>query len=253
MHAGRGHILRGINSQDGLKLYHGQAQGQTVTIGIICDGCSEGKNSEVGAKLAAEFLVREALYWFDLKIQTDLIPHLLYKELLQFMKNLVEQHKFVGQKDRVSYIKDTMLFTVVGFILTESAGVVFYAGDGTIVLDDAIWLIDAENRPMYPAYHLVDRQSLDKNAAELPMTFEVLSFDSTSFSRLAIGSDAWHQRPDLLAEIWGHTNPSGLQRQLNIWDQARTFADDVSVIAVELLRSSDQPEANNDPSDYPRE
>ena len=235
-HVGRGHLVDFVNRQDAHSLFDGEISGQHTIIGIICDGCSEGTASEVGASLASAFLVREISSLLELGVSASVVPNVLYPELLNFLRQITSTYPFVSPADRVTFIKNTLLFTVVGFILTEVETVVFTAGDGTIVLNDQVTYIDADNSPSYPAYHLVDRSVLEHQASPLPDGFDTNVYPTTDLFHLAIGSDAWHEEKELIDHIWGFKHPSGLQRRINQWSKTdHRFRDDVTIITVEVV------------------
>jgi hypothetical protein len=236
-HIGRGHLLKFTNCQDAHALYEGEVNGKAVVIGIICDGCSEGTSSEVGAKQAVEFLVREALTLVQTGAPVRVIPEILYGQLIEFLRATVSiGYNFVSTGDKVNFIKNFLLFTVVGFITLEDEGVLFVTGDGTFVIYGEATFIDQKNMPTYPAYHLVERSRLTADASELPTSFDVHPLDMSTLERLAIGSDAWQLEQALLNEVWGFTNPAGLQRKINLWSRDKHFEDDVTLITVEVVR-----------------
>lgn len=239
IHIGRGHLVDLVNRQDAIALFDGQINAKRTVIGIICDGCSEGTTSEVGANLASAFLVRETSSLLEQGVPVSVVPNVLYPELLNFLRQVCSAYPFANPADYVTFIKNTLLFTVVGFVLTEVETVVFTAGDGTIVVNDQPIYIDADNRPSYPAYHLVDRSVLDHQASPLPEGFDSSVYKTSDLLHLAIGSDAWKEEQDLIDQIWGFYHPSGLQRRINKWSKDHRFRDDVSIITVEVMKTSE--------------
>lgn len=234
-HVGRDHLLQFKNRQDACLTFDGQVSNRKVAIGIVCDGCSEGINSETGALLGTNFLIREIKVLLEQGVPIKVIPNVLYPRLVEFLSHLVSGYYFDNPADRVNFIKNTLLFTVVGFIAKEDVSIIFYAGDGTLVIDDLIRHLDSSNRPSYPAYHLVDRKMLE-SPTPLPATFDTIPLLTKQIKRLAIGSDAWKDEPKLLKEIWGFKHPSGLQRRLNQWSKTdKRFKDDVTIITLEFL------------------
>lgn len=236
-HIGRGHLLKGTNCQDAISLFHGDVRGTETVIGIICDGCSEGTASEVGAALASEFLVREGLALVGRNVPLHLIPDILYGELLEFLRYQVNAgYKFVSMGDRVNFIKNHLLFTVMGCIVQPGEAKLFVAGDGVVVINNDHIFIDQNDLAPYPAYHLIDKNALEASASAIPTTFDVYEPEG-DFFRLAIGSDAWLQEKPLLYQAWGHKNPAGLQRQMNVWsEREKRFNDDTSLITIELAQ-----------------
>src|SRR3989338_6242050 len=137
-HIGRDHLLEFKNRQDAHLTFEGNLSGKKVGIGIVTDGCSEGNNSETGATLGANFLIREIKVLIEQGVPLKVLPNVLYSRLLDFLRLLVGNYVFDNPSDRVNFIKNTLLFTVVGFIVTDEASLIFYAGDGTIVIDDLV-------------------------------------------------------------------------------------------------------------------
>ena len=233
-HVGRDHIVNLTNCQDAIAVFEGNLQSQQVVAGIVCDGCSSGKHSETGANLGSAYIIREITRLGRLGVPTKLIPSLIYPNLLGFLRGVLSAYNFTNASDLAGFINNHLLFTVVGFIITEKDAVCFIAGDGTIVINNDVSLVDSNNQPKYPAYHLVDRKAVGA-AGSLPEDFDTILLDRRLLKRLAIGSDAWHREVELLGQSWEFNHPSGLQRRINQWSKTEhRFSDDVSLITVEL-------------------
>jgi hypothetical protein len=233
---GRSHLLSGKNRQDALKAGSVEVAGETVFYGVVCDGCSEGRESEVGANLAASFLARQIEMLAKSRIPAVKIPQILHKRTIGFLKGILGKITFDSAQARVNYIKDNLLFTILAFIYTKKETVVFAQGDGTFIVDDQVTTRDENDMPSYIGYALVDRKFLLHGASALQENFDVYLFPGPSFSRLAITSDALNEEPDFLNELWGYTHPIGLQRRVNVWSlQDHKFQDDLSIITLEVL------------------
>lgn len=229
---GRRHRLNGTNNQDAV--LHG-AVGD-YTFGVICDGCSEGAYSEVGAWLGANFIyhslrqrLARAAYVCDVPIATF---HKLKMALDTYTEAMLPAYS--GQeKERAQFVRDHLLFTVLGFIQSPDAVLFFWAGDGTIWHNDDTRLLKQDDRPTYLGYSLVHEAHLSADI-HIPTAFEIFEVPTDGLARFAIGSDAWHVEQPMLSLVWGYEHPSGLQRQLNVWsDQVHQFHDDVSIITAE--------------------
>lgn len=218
------HRLRQTNCQDS----HALIQHDQTTIAIICDGCSEGSHSEVGARLGAAYLAPTAARLLAEGVALAALPGQLHGAALRFLEDLTA---LMQPAHRAEFIRQHLLFTVVGAIVQADEAIVFYAGDGLIVLDDQTCLIDQGNQPSYLAYHLIP-DALEVGF-RLALGFEVLR-PGAGWRQIAIGSDGF--TPELLPLVWGLTHPRGLQRKLNFWgNEERRFRDDATLITLERL------------------
>jgi hypothetical protein len=185
-----------------------------------------GSRSEVGASLAAAFIAGQAAALLEQGCSLEAIPALLHGQILSYLRRLIAATQPVNP---VEFIRQHLLFTIVGAVVTEQGGVTFSAGDGLICIDEALICIDQSNKPAYIAYHLL-QGGLEENFV-LPDSFEVYPVRD-DWQRLAIASDGF--TADLLPQVWGLTHPRGLQRKLNVWgNQERRFDDDATIIVIE--------------------
>jgi hypothetical protein len=218
---GRDHMTRQANLQDSYSVL----QTERYSIGILCDGCGEGRRSEVGAALASEYLAGQAAALLNEGHAPDELPALLHERALGFLRGLL---KIAQPVQPVRFIHDHLLFTVVGIIASEQGSLIFAAGDGLVVMDDRVLQRDEGNKPSYIAYHLLD-------GCERQPTFDVLPLPS-DWTRAAIGSDGFEA--ELLPQVWGLAHPRGLQRKLNAWsNNERRFPDDATLITLERTRT----------------
>ena len=236
---GRAHIQSNRNRQDSMKTGTLQVRDKVFYYGFVCDGCSEGLSSEIGAGLAAEYLGRQTEMLLKQRVQITKIPTILHKRTVGFLKEILGKISFDSPRSRVEYIKNNLLFTVLGYIFTDSdeESIIFYQGDGVFVVNDTTTVLDENDYPHYIGYSLVDRKYIDPSATALPTDFEVLAFSGSQISKLAIASDALKEEPDFIAnELWGYENPMGLQRRVNVWSlNNHKFQDDLSVITLEKI------------------
>ena len=229
---GRDHMARNANGQDAMAV---RTVG-TWTVGVVCDGCGSGAYAEVGARLAAQYLADTAARLLAVEGNPACLPDMLYRDLIRFLRGLVA---FAAPIHPPRYVQDNLLFTVVGVIASADGGVIFSAGDGLVVIDSMFEEIDQNNRPAYPAYHLVSNLLEDKEP--LPTTFTTYQVPS-DWNRLAVATDGFEVA--LMSDVWGIAHPRGLQRRMNVWsDKERRFHDDATIIALERLP---EPEMDND-------
>lgn len=230
---GRDHILSGKNCQDALRYKSFSYNNLQYSIGFICDGCSSGRFSEVGANLGAEFL----LYQIEVNIRNGLAQHeavlALYSDLLNYLWWILNAYQ-TGPNEQSIYIQDYFLFTVLGVVVGPEETEIISAGDGVYCVNDDITTIDFDNMPPYPAYHLVDQTFLSPDRSLLPDSFRSMVYRTADISKLAIGSDAWGPYTDLINELWGSFHPNSVQRKMNVWSINNHYLqDDASIIVIE--------------------
>lgn len=224
-HVGRGHLLSGRNLQDAMCSFR---VGDFVA-GVICDGCSDGAHSEVGAALGAQYLTaliddyRNCTWLTPIKIAAK-----LERRLTQYLQTLlVPYQEIMTEQELAHYVENHLLFTVVGFIWTPEESVFFYCGDGTILINDEVHHLNVGNKPLYPAYRLIP-YAVPKTLVVPPM--EIMA--RSHVTRLGIGSDAFKDERDLIREMWRQEN---LQRTINLLsEQSHAFYDDVSIMTLEM-------------------
>jgi hypothetical protein len=182
----------------------------------------------VGATLGAQFLAHQALQLAAENVPLLEMPALLHERLIGYLDHLVNLTQI---QQRVEFIHQHLLFTVIGVVITPQGGVIFHGGDGLLLLDEQAFSINQHNQPNYVAYHLI-RDYLTE-AYVPPPHFEVYPLEPT-WQRVAIATDGFSE--DLLPSVWGIQHGRGLQRKLNVWaNQDRRFRDDATVIAVEKV------------------
>lgn len=216
------HTARQTNSQDSYAV----VELDEYVVGVVCDGCGSGDHSEVGAKLASQYVATQAAQMLDSGATLDDIPHELYYRTLSFLDYLIAS---MQPANRAAFVQHHLLFTVLGVIASEKEAIMFSAGDGTIAVDDTIMEIDQHNTPAYIAYHLLDKALL--GGFQMPDTFE--TYELAEWSRLAIASDGF--KVSLVPQIWALPTSRRLQRQLNVWSMERHFKDDATIITLERI------------------
>jgi hypothetical protein len=136
-------------------------------IKCLVDGCSEGKHSEVGAKLFCYLFSKNG-------------------SIEETFRVLISM--FTTPQD----IKDYLLFTILYIQETENKFIVNVCGDGYIIkqsFNDEIdyHYIDFSNKPPYYAYNFIPSDNLtDYKDGVKFLTFE---FDKSDFKSIGIASD----------------------------------------------------------------
>src|SRR3989344_937542 len=239
--SGRDHIFSKINCQDAYASLQIKLGDGVYNIGVISDGCSEGKNSEVGAKLACSFSVSNISRLLEQKVYLGKIPFLLFKNQITFLRRVINQYKFSSYPDRLEFIKNHLLFTQIGFIQGYENTIVFAYGDGLVTVNNNVDFRDQGEAPYYPAYHLIDKRLLS-DASEIPESFDSFVVKTKDIQKLAIGTDAWRAEKDLILSgyIWENQHESALQRKMNVWStRQRRFQDDATLITLERIQEGE--------------
>lgn len=127
---------------------------------VVCDGCSAGKNSEVGAKLFCKLLIDKYANFVEKGKKSIDVQALI----MTVMDELVS---FVGSSPKS--IKDYLSFTILVAEYDPNLNVhtVYYCGDGYIILQkDEVSLsfrkLDCGEYPEYLSYNYIDGSYMNK-------------------------------------------------------------------------------------------
>jgi hypothetical protein len=157
---GKDHLDIGKNNQDfGIDISSSK---------IVCDGCSEGEHSEVGAK---SYCHLRNIGFSSVGAFEDLI-------------------KFYGNDAKT--IRNYMCFTILEVDLFLDEFLLSYCGDGFVILQDNEGNITFEELtdgeyPKYYAYNYTDRESL-KHYKD-GVNFEFKMYPTTDYKNVGIASD----------------------------------------------------------------
>jgi hypothetical protein len=210
---------------------------------VVCDGCSGGASSEVGARLGARFAARAVAG--RLAAGLHVADPALWRGVREQLVGAIAA--LVGDDPRV--LEDCCLFTLVIGAVDREHAAVWAIGDGAYVLGDATRVLGpfADNRPPYLAYDLLGDRA--------EPAFEVVR--ASSIASLAIATDGvLDLGPDELsrfatARCVGH--PDALRRELALlartdeqidWNARRVtrtparLQDDCAIGAIRLRRSA---------------
>ena len=147
---GARHLRVARNGQDAAAAWWGGDCGAIV----VCDGCSAGTHSEVGARLASQLVIARLAKKQrvgDPELWTD-----LRGELAAEIGRIVE--RMPG--DRVAALHDHFLFTIVAAAWSGDEVAVWALGDGAYALGDRVHALGPfeDNQPPYVAYDLLGMQ-----------------------------------------------------------------------------------------------
>lgn len=158
--AGKHHLDYGENCQD-----YGMVQGN---VKLVCDGCSQGAHSEVGAKA----FVHLAGQGYSLEEAFDRLTELF------------------GQ--RAEDVRDYLCFTIVRVEEREEDFLLSYCGDGYVILEDlegqiTFLELGGGPYPAYYAYNYVDRSRRKYYRDGVRM--KVRSFSKEQYRRAGAATD----------------------------------------------------------------
>src|SRR5688500_5198313 len=138
---GARHLRVARNGQDAAAAWWGGDRGAIV----VCDGCSAGAWSEVGARLASQLVIA--------RLAAGAGWDAVRAELVAEIARLVE--RMPG--DRVQALHDHFLFTIVAATWRGGEVSVWAVGDGAYALGDRVVTLGPfdDNQPPYVAYDLL--------------------------------------------------------------------------------------------------
>ncbi len=204
---GMEHLETGMNCQD-----YGYPE---VYCPIVCDGCSQGKHSEVGAKLYC-YLVGNC--------------HMTREKAFIKMLNLF------GNSPKI--LKDYLSFTILELMTTADDFIIHYCGDGYIILEDNEGNIEFEELsdgefPKYYIYNYIDREYLSHYKDGV--SFSQKAYPTSKYKKVGIASDGLRyilQADEELREEFINCLKSGkeLKTKLFINRNHKIFKDDVTIV-----------------------
>jgi hypothetical protein len=155
---GAHHRRIGRNGQDAAAAWVGDGAGAVV----VCDGCSAGPSSEVGARLGAELVIAAAARELAGGARPSAIWPAVQDHVLGALGRIAAA--MPGEPARV--VHDCFLFTIVAAACRGDEVAVWAVGDGAYALGDRARVLGPfpDNRPPYLAYALLG----ETMAAPLP-------------------------------------------------------------------------------------
>lgn len=162
---GMEHLEIGMNCQD----YGFEGERESV----ICDGCSEGKHSEVGAKL-----------YSLLRSQNEITSPTTTAIFNKIVYNLLGDDPII--------LKNYMCFTILNLLYSAEDWIVNYCGDGYIILQDYNDNITFEELsdgeyPKYYIYNYIERKHLQHYKDGV--SFSQKTYSQEKYAKVGIASD----------------------------------------------------------------
>jgi hypothetical protein len=245
---GTKHVRLGINNQDARvsQSISVPAFGKQYHVGIVSDGCTGQplfSHTEVGAHLMSLYAYRRIQELICSKLPLQQIPQVLYPSVTEFMLDLTNKvmpshvvWKYpIKVNDRENYSgqarfrTDYLAATIVGFISDEEDLVVFSAGDGVVLVNDDLTIIDHNDHPDYPVI------SVNKPSNG----FVTESYKMSEVNRVAVSSDGLKQllqNLEFRAKLFEFQGDKfhGLQTLLNVQSNntPELMQDDCTVVTL---------------------
>ena len=148
---GARHARSGRNGQDAVATW---AEGD-ATVLVVCDGCSAGASSEVGARLGARLVCTAAARRLRAGAAVDDLAmwNAVRDEVVRVIGGIVEH---VGG-DRAAVVADAWLFTIVAAATRGGRAAIWAIGDGAYAIDGRVTQLGPcpDNAPPYLAYDLL--------------------------------------------------------------------------------------------------
>lgn len=230
---GAEHLRLGRNNQDG-HAAGGTADGLAV---VVTDGCSQGRYSEVGARLAAEWLAAWApVEWRVAEERPAPFAEALAHGLEGLIRRTASRFGLLSME---AVIADYFLFTFLVAVVGRTRAAIVGMGDGVFAVDDEVTTLDSgpENAPRYIAYR----------AAGTCRASPSVHFEGavTTIDALAVASDGAIELPaedDLGSFLRGpryRRNKSLLGKRLSVIARGGRLTDDTTIAAL-LRRGGDR-------------
>jgi hypothetical protein len=248
-HQGSKHRQLHVNNQDAklAERFAIPAWNKRFMFGVVSDGCTgfpAFSRTEVGANLLSVFSYSRVQELACAGIPIAEIPRVLFQSVTEFIRHLanlvmpstVHWPYPVRLKDRdgvdsaTRFRLDYLAATLLGFIADGELIVTFSAGDGIILVNDDLTVIDQDDRPEYPARSIHAPGS----------GFQVRTYRMADVRRLAVMTDGPKdlvQERTFVDDIFAHKrgNAMGLQILLNIMfdNHPEKLLDDCTIVAFE--------------------
>jgi hypothetical protein len=234
---GARHQRAGRNGQDAAVVVTGEG----VAIAVVCDGCSSGASSEVGARLGAMAFAQKLRARLEAGecVRERSVWEATRAEVATLLAAAIGTNKIIDAQD----VHDHLLFTIVAAAITREGAAVWALGDGAYAVDAHTCVLGpfTNNEPPYLAYDLL--------GAAATAHFEV--FDRAT--RIVVATDGIEDlerdfgvfaAPELVA------HPDGLRRRLSQlarsddridWREQRVvrtpalLQDDLAIAILEVL------------------
>jgi hypothetical protein len=246
---GRAHVAAGRNNQDAF-CWASDADG---LVAVVCDGCSSGPHSEVGAQVGSRLLAQAATRLLRSSLDVADLLEQIRQDVLASLRVLARDMS-VDVASFSRRVADHFLFTIVGVVITARGATTFSLGDGLVVINGERTQLGPfpNNEPPYLGYALLPG-TLNRGASE-DLSFKVhRSMAPNEVQSLVLGTDgaveleAVAERPiqgreevvGPLSQFWRDDrffrNPDMVRRRLAVLNRAPRgglLSDDTTLVVI---------------------
>jgi serine/threonine protein phosphatase PrpC len=208
--AGRHHVRAGRNNQDAFAWRRTEG----ALVAVVCDGCSSGAHSEVGARIGARLLA-----------QSSMVQQTALAELARLAQAMCGAGP--GTAEFAAVVADYFLFTAVGVVIEGDRARAITLGDGLIAVNGVATRLGPfpGNAPPYLGYSLLGRE-VALETTPLPAASETASIVLATDGAQDIELKPFTTDPRV------QENPDMVRRLL--WQQARArqLDDDATLVVI---------------------
>lgn len=234
---GARHQRAGRNGQDAAVVVTGEG----VAIAVVCDGCSSGASSEVGARLGAMVFAQKLRARLEAGecVRERSVWEATRAEVASLLAAAIGTNKIIDAQD----VHDHLLFTIVAAAITHEGAAIWALGDGAYAVDAHTCVLGpfTNNEPPYLAYDLLGTAATAHFEVFDRATRIVVATDGIEDLERDFGVFA---APELVA------HPDGLRRRLSQlargddridWREQRVvrtpalLQDDLAIAILEVL------------------
>lgn len=248
---GLNHLIREINNHDAVRLF--EIPEQQILGGIICDGCSAGKHSEVGSNLIAEFASCRLLSFLNNGYELTKAIDLLFKCVNQFIEKIVP---FTDEKQKTLFLDDYFMTTIMGVILSKNEAKIFHSSDGvfSILNKDGTEITNIINQNDVPTYityrNITSPEKFNVKQSDIPKEFKIVDIDLENTNGIMIATDGFNLHNETVIDVnaektnqnlpytlfgqqWNLPGKFGLKKWMNVKSSLGYFYDDATLIVIE--------------------
>lgn len=170
---GQGHYSNGINNQD---FFYCEEN-----LKIVTDGCSEGKYSEVGTRLFAQYFST-----LESRFEYQKFEENIEKVFSMMLSNYEEKQNSLEYDE---YVANNLLFTILACFEFEDKFIVKALGDGYIITVNKKQMV-SYTRLFYgkmPPYYAYNKLKVDMY--NKPLKFKTFEYSKEDFIKVGIATD----------------------------------------------------------------